>query len=350
MKVLAEGCRRVFGPLAGWMRYGLERFVVLPAADVLPRRLALHVADAVGFIDLLLPTTTAMIALREAGASTGARGWRRFAAAGRRLGGPRRDLVALRRLRRRREHPRQWNIVEVNAERVHQLVADHRAFVIVTGHFHHAAELAVGNGLYPWAVGKGMNAPVPAWQRSSRIVRERLQNHLLFGIGPAIDGREDKQFFPPVGDPNLMPAILEDLAKPDGCVRIYIDAIWDKPRAHRRPFAGMNERAFALGAARIARLAQCPVILEVCLYQPDGSVRVEWGPCVEPSDVNAVAADVDVMDQLIDALEIAVGRYSEQYLHPIGWERTWNAETRRWEVPSPGKNATAEAIQIAKRI
>ena len=56
------------------------------------------------------------------------------------------------------------------------------------------------------------------------------------------------------GDPNLMPAILADLAKPRWVRAIYIDAIWDRPHAHRRPFAGMTERGFALGAARIARL------------------------------------------------------------------------------------------------
>lgn len=335
VKTLEASGRALVGASVGWVRYGLERFVVLPAADVLPRRWALRVADAVGFLDLLMPATTSRIALREAGVSTGARGWQRFLAAGRRLGGPRRDLVVLRRLRRRREHPRDWNIVEVNAERIHQLMNDHRAFVVATGHFHHAADLAVGYGLYPLIGAKGMRAEVPVWRFSPCILRERLQNHLLFGIGAVIDQRDDKQYFPAVGDPNLMPAILENLAKPDGCVRIFIDAIWDKPRAHLRPFAGMNERAFALGAARIARLAQCPVILEASVYQPDGSVLIEWGPCIEPPRVDDVSADTSTMDQLVDALEIIVGRYAEQYLHPIGWDRTWNAGLRRWERTSP---------------
>ena len=130
MKTLKASSRALFGAPVGWVRYGLERFVVLPAADVLPRRWALRVADALGFLDLVMPATTSRIALREAGASTGARGWPRFVAAGRRLGGSRRDLVMLRRLRRRREHPRDWNIVQVNTDGINELVAGHRAFVV----------------------------------------------------------------------------------------------------------------------------------------------------------------------------------------------------------------------------
>ena len=350
MKTMGRSCRTLFGPLAGWLRYGIERFVVLPAADVLPRRWALFVADAAGFLDAALPSTTSTIGLREAGASTGTRGWRRYAAAGRRLGGSRRDLVMMRRLRRHREHPRDWKIVEVNPERIHALMESRGSCVLVTGHFHHAAELAVGNGLFPPIAGKGMTAPTPGGRLSPQIMRERLQNRLLYGLGPMLEGAPGKQTFPPVGDPEMMPAILKDLSGPGGCVRVFIDAIWDKPRAHRRPFAGIGERGFALGAARIARLAQCPIILEVCVYQPDGAVRVEWGPYIEPLPIDDDAADVAVMDQLLDALEIAVGRYSKQYLHPIGSERTWNAETDCWEAHPAPHTAAIDPGMIAHRV
>ncbi len=346
---MAQGARTLFAPIAGWLRYLLERVVVLPAADLLPRRWALRVADVVGFVDLLVPSTTAIIALGEARASTGLRGWRRVGAAGRRLGGSRRDLVMMRRLRRGVEHPREWNIIEVNGDQVHELIAERRSFVVATGHFHHAAELAVGNGLYPWIANREVTSAMPPWRFSPRIMRERLQNHLFFGIAGAIEGGEDRQFFPPAGDPALVPAILEALALPDGCVRIFIDAIWTKAHAHRRPFAGMRERAFAFGAARIARLAQCPVILEVCIYQPDGSVRIEWGPCIEPPSIDDVAADVRVIDQLVDALEIAVGHYPEQYLHPIGRERRWNAAMNRWEPGALAESALADESLIAHR-
>ena len=254
-----------------------------------------------------------------------------------------------RRLRSGREHPRNWNIVQINGERVAAIMAARRPVVLVTAHFHHAAELSVGNGLYPCIAGKSLNAPVPAWRFSPKVLRERLQNHLVFGIGPLLEGADDKQYFPPVGDPNLMPAILADLAKPDGCVRIYIDAIWDHVHAHRRPFAGMAERGFALGAARIARLAQCPVILEICVNQPDGSVLIEWGPYIDPPNVDDTATDAGVMDQLIDAIENAIGRYPEQYLHPIGDARRWNADTGRWEADSMLRAAPADKSPMTSR-
>ena len=130
------------------------------------------------------------------------------------------------------------------------------------------------------------------------------------------------------GDPNLMPAILADLAKPRW-VRAHLyrcdlgqaacpsTAVRGDDRARVRPRRGAH-RAI------------------ICIDRPDGSVLIEWGPYIEPPDVDDAAADAGVMDQLIDAIENAVGRYPEQYLHPIGDARRWNAEIRRWEArPSP---------------
>ena len=74
----------------------------------------------------------------------------------------------------------------------------------------------------------------------------------------------------------------------------YIDAIWDKPRAHRRPFAGHAERGFALGTARIARLAQVPVVLGIAAWTDDSTVRVVWRPPIEPPRIDDERADVRV--------------------------------------------------------
>ena len=74
------------------------------------------IADALGFIDALLPTATGRIARREVAASNGLRGRRAFVLSARRLAGPRRDLVVLRRFRRGREHPAEWKTDAVDAQ------------------------------------------------------------------------------------------------------------------------------------------------------------------------------------------------------------------------------------------
>jgi lauroyl/myristoyl acyltransferase len=119
--------------------------------------------------------------------------------------------------------------------------------------------------------------------------------------------------------PEVQNAMLAKLAEPGGVGLVLCDAYWEKPNAYRRPFAGMLIRGFARGAARLARLAQCPIVPFVAVLGRNRySVRIEWGEPIEPVAQDVRGGDEAVLDVLLDWLERAVGRYPTQYLHPMG--------------------------------
>lgn len=95
----------------------------------------------------------------------------------------------------------------------------------------------------------------------------------------------------------------------------------------------MPERGFAPGTARVARLAHCPIVFALAIFERDGGVRVEWGPWIEPPAPGDEAADVRVTDELVDAPERAVGRYPLPHQHPIGCTRRWDAASECWRMP-----------------
>ena len=323
-------CPGRIGQPAEWLRYLTERCVIIPAADVLPKRAALFLADAIGFVDAMLPTETGRIARQEATASRGLRGWRARVLGGRRLAGPYRDLVVLRRFRRGREHPRDWKAIEVNGDIVHRLLEQNRSFIVATAHFHHAAEIVVPDVLITRSAGWSPGSAIPARRLAPRVLRERLQNHLLYNLEPKLVGRPASPVLPYVGEGDVMAAMVAHLKQPGAVVRIFIDAHWEKPSAHRRSFAGIGDRGFALGVTRLARTTQCPVLTCVCTYDSHDTVRVEWGPCVEPPAPEDTSLDVANLDRLLDVLERAVGNHPEQYLHPMGFDRCWRADEQRW--------------------
>ena len=94
----------------------------------------------------------------------------------------------------------------------------------------------------------------------------------------------------------------------------------------------MAERGVALGAARISRLAQCPLVPYVIAYGANPrTVIIEWGDPILPPRVDDKESDRLVTDQAIAFIERGVGRYPAQYAHPVGTERHWNTKTETWE-------------------
>ncbi|MBF6601170.1 MAG: hypothetical protein IVW36_11735 [Dehalococcoidia bacterium] len=334
--------RHTLGSVAEWCRYLFERGLLMPAADLLPRRSALALADLSGFVGALLPTSAARTAWAEVAAATGRHGLTALPSVAVRLAMPRRDLVGLRRLRKRREHPRGWTVRHLNDARLWATVEAQRPFVICNGHFPHAPAQAL-EVLVPGLAGYSMHAPVPARRLSPAALRERLQNRLLYGISRQLIGLPSEVLLPYAGDTGALGRMVDRAREPGGVVRIYFDAVWERPNAYRRPFAGMSERGFAPGTARVARLAQCPIVLALPLFERDGSVRVEWGPWIEAPAPDDEAADIRITDELIDALERAVGRFPLQYQHPIGSERRWDAATQCWRMPATAGGALDQA-------
>ncbi|HEY8173446.1 MAG TPA: hypothetical protein VIH21_10210 [Dehalococcoidia bacterium] len=324
------GLKHVAEVALAWVHYLYERWVLLPVARVLPKRIAYVVADIAGLIDAMIPAKAGRAAHAEARAFGGQR-LGAFVFAARRLAGPRRDLVDLARLRRLRDDPSRWRYVETGREAVDELRAQGRAILVVSGHFRTAIDTAARVTLAPESINKGIRNPVPAATMSPYALRERLQNTTAYGLSQLLIGETDRQLYPIVGRENMQDRLLEELSRPGGWARIQIDAIWDKPGAYERPFAGAVKRKFALGAARIARLAQAPVVPFMVVENPAGICQVVWGTPLEPPPIDDKAADVAFMDLLLDGLERDVGRYPLEYLHPIGGERRWNAACERWE-------------------
>ncbi len=130
--------------------------------------------------------------------------------------------------------------------------------------------------------------------------------------------------------------VLAWLDEPGTRLRVSPDAIWEKKSAYRRPFAGADDRGFALGTARIARLGQHPILpLVAVIRERSRTITVEWGDPIEPPPREDDCQDRSVMDRILDFLELAVGRYPDSYRLPIGWERVWDDASGRWQPHEP---------------
>jgi lauroyl/myristoyl acyltransferase len=318
-----------------WMRFLYEWLLLVPAARFAPKRVAYALADAAGIIDAVVPSEAARAARAEAAAvGLRNRAARWFAAA--RLAAPRRDLVDSARLRAGRDDINRWRFSEEGGDPVRAIRRCGRPLLVVSGHFRGAVDTAARVQLAPWSVAKGIRNPVPPIRFSPHALRERLQNKISYGLARQLTGARESWDYAFVGKENIQDRLLRELAGPNGWARIQIDAIWEKPGAYRRPFAGMRERGFALGAARIARLAQCAVVTFLVTEEADGTIRVAWGRPILPPAADDKASDVEFMNELLDAIERDVGRYPLQYLHPIGGDRHWDAAAEQW-VDAPAR-------------
>lgn len=328
-----------------WGRYFADGLMVIPAAAILPPRLALAVADLVGFVDAVVPSPASRMARKETGAATGAVGLAAFRGACRRLAGPRRDLVYLRRMRSRRESLAGWTLVQSNPDPVRRLVASKQPFVLAGGHFASAPSY-FRHQVLPADLAF-MSARLPRWKLSPGDLRRRLALKLDDGLrwrflrepGPSDHSiavpdlweRGANWAEAPARMPTVQEAALTKLACPGGIVAILVDTYWDKPTAHCRPFAGTAERGFAVGAARIARLAQCPLVPFVAAFgETPRSAVIDWGCPILPSPKWDAAGDPQVIDQALDFIERGVARYPNQYAGMIGYERRWDSTTETW--------------------
>jgi hypothetical protein len=339
--------RQVVSPLE-WFRFLTERFLLVPTAAFLPVGAGLAVAEALGFIEWLSHSRASRSARAEMVAATGLTGSALTRALRRRLSASKRDLVWAERMRRGRERVSQWRVINVDDGPMRDLVAAGQPIMLCGGHFD-AASRALRFTVTP-ADEMHVSGDIPRWKLSPHQLRRRLEERAhwgkeegLFGLpNTTADIRSRRAIMADIWGrgtvwSEVTPArspqdlILAALRTPGHAAMIQSDAIWEKPGAHRRPFAGMSERGFAVGAARLTRLAQCPLVPFVAVTGPDRrSVIIEWGTPIPPPLVDDKAADVRVMDEALDFIERGVGRYPYQYFHPIGTERRWDAPTERW--------------------
>jgi lauroyl/myristoyl acyltransferase len=242
------------------------------------------------------------------------------------------DYVIQRRIWTGREDPETWRVVEKNAVVVDQLRASGASFVVATGHFTRHASYALYTGMtIPHHI---VCVTLPSRIDSSpSTLRSRLN---LFHKATMLDlwERMSDLELATVDDHMMATSVVRRLIKPGTAVLISTDAFVETNGQilHQRPFAAWGGRSFALGTARIARTARCPVVVCHPYVEADETVVLEWaGPFT--SDTEGVEGDIEVTDGILDELERMVGRRPTQYVYPIGGERTWEPAVERWLTP-----------------
>jgi lauroyl/myristoyl acyltransferase len=306
--------------------------VLTPSAYLLPKRWALAVADALSVV-MLGATAAGRDLYCETRDSFGTGRLESLRLTRRRLALPFRAFVVLKRVLNRRDTPDSWRIVEKNADAVRTLAASGQSYIIATAHFTREAVL----GLLSPAITPGyfvhVAAPPPPRVQSLHDLRMRIQYGTLLKAFSAAWKRTVELAY--IGPDNPVPTVqlYKRLREPGTVVCMNVDAPWSWRKSRgsfRRPFAGRRSRECAVGAAALARLADCPVVS--CLFgtAPDGTIELEWG-----TPIHHVTDEIATMNALLDTMERAVGERPSQYILHIGCERRWNAGRKRWEELPP---------------
>ncbi|MBE0656979.1 MAG: hypothetical protein IH602_04770, partial [Bryobacteraceae bacterium] len=327
--MMKSAIRWITATLEDLVRIAAMRGLLLPAARVLPRSSGLALADAVSWLLLILPRP-GLGAYRDTINSFGRSPMESLLLARRWLARPLRDFVMLNRILRDREDPSAWTVREENAVAVDRLRATGTPFMVAVGHVSRESMVT----MYLRTIAPGslihVGAPIPASVASLNERRTRIHYRASLDCVTKLYGPELQFVYVSPEHPSPALPIAKKLRKPGSTVYIHIDAPWSWRGAERgsfeRPFAGSRLRVFSLGAARLARLAKCPIVLCLPRIAGDGTMVLEWG---EPLTVLDEASDIPVMNSLLDRLETAVGTHPDQYLLPFGRDRRWNATLQR---------------------
>ncbi len=241
------------------------------------------------------------------------------------------SFVVFHRILRHREHPDSWKIEERNNHDVAQLRDSGRSFIVATGHFRRESYVA----LHMPRCCPGSLAPVfvPVPVRSLRP--HNIRTRLAFGqlLQVVQHSRPDSKFVYVGGAGGAFGELLRHLKQPSCQVVVSVDAFWKAAgsNAYTRPFAGMRARTFSIGAAKLSRLAQCPIVACATYVANDGAVVLEWGPVTPPPELDDEAVDFQTTNAILDFLQDAIGRRPAQYVLYIGEERRWKPVLRTWE-------------------
>jgi lauroyl/myristoyl acyltransferase len=324
--------------------------VLGPAADHLPRKHALALASVAGRLDAswmfddtgVRNEMLAAFALQGGAAVVAAR----TRAARRYL-----DFVVYRRIRSGREDPASWRVEERGAEVLDELRRSGDSFVIATGHFARHPSYALWTGAtIPHRI-VGVTLPARDPSHPSSLGGRWGSTHLALQLD--VWGRAPDVEFLMVDNRLVAATLVARLRRPGTAVVISADAPIgpDHHAVDRRAFAGRTLQDFALGTATIAGFAGCQIVVCVPYLVPDGTVVLEWAGPITPATNGGVgeptAADIRVMDRILDELERMIGRRPAQYVLPIGHDRQWNQREERWESleespPAPDRSSRLE--------
>lgn len=314
------------------------------AARVLPRAWALYLCDAIGWVMLATPpgllTLARMKRVFPEGDGLGiAHEW---------LSRPLRDHVVVRRIKIGLERP-PTPIRSIGPKP--RFGPDEPSMVIATGHFSREANMAFFDPeLMPHMLYVVAPLDFSAW--TPKGLRLRLQYGRIREA--ALRFRQAvKTEFVEVGSASSMVRLAKRMRQPGHSVVVSADAPWTtaaRVDPYERPFGGRSKQSFALGAARLARLAQCPVVTCVPFLDENERLGLEWGEPMAPPARDDAAGDVQLTDAILTRLEQAVGERPGQYVIAIGHDRSWSASRRRWVDPGEAvETAAKEARPIQGR-
>jgi lauroyl/myristoyl acyltransferase len=318
---------RIFSVFDDVIRVLAMSLVLLPAARLLSRRWGGWTANALSLVLMISPKSGIRVYYQMRQAFGNGR-LRSLFLTWRFLSQPFRDFVFLRRIEYGREDPTEWRCVERNADAVRELRESGESYILATAHF-------LREGINSWqapSINPGqpihvmLDLPDISWRPS--VLRVRMQYGAL--IGESRNCTRDVELAPV--RKGSFRTLCNRLRERGNVVVMHVDAPWSADRAgsYTRPFAGQKARVFAVGAARLARLAQCPIVSFVYWMERDGTFVFEWGTPTRPL-LDAEDDDVNLMNELVDRMEVAIGENPTQYILPIGGDRRWNPGRKRWE-------------------
>lgn len=307
------------------VRYLLDRFALLPAADYLPQVIVLRMAALCGWGEALF-TGRGRMARREITVTHGLTGLHLLAAAAHRCSIPYSDLVMIRRVAKYRTDPTTTGVHHQNGEAVRQLMSAQQPFLIGVAHSTYYSGVLLAAHCH--AVGFGaLPAPIGGNDTQSRRFRLRQDNFesALSRAGCVIVPLQHDTTGAAAG----ARAMVDTLKR--GPVIMAVDPPWSIGRAYTRPFCGAAQWPFPYGAVRLARVSRKPLVGAFSIVNDDGSLTLAW------SDPVSLSGDVSeeefnaALDTVIDHLERCAGNHRTQFNFETGTDRRWNATAQRWE-------------------
>lgn len=226
------------------------------------------------------------------------------------------------RLEESREDPARWTTIWRNSAHVERLMAEGKSFILTCGHFAAIAPMALlynlrARNVYIVYGGKKEFDWMMSWM-ASRPNAHGATVHFAH-VGEGSDSALE---------------LVRGLSEPGTVVWMSMDLNNEVKPRYWRPFGPVASYPIRPYAARLARLAQCPVVYHVTTTRLDDRAVTEFGAPLQPPARNDKEGEIALTDRLLDQLEVSMGRHPEQYARfgeIMLTGRRWNRRTERWE-------------------
>jgi lauroyl/myristoyl acyltransferase len=303
------------------------RFVLRPAAAVLPYARAMAVARFLGYVHAMTPGY-GLARVKQMSEAFGVGGGEAVRLAARQSSRLLCDSVAVRRTLRGAADMDRRRIVQLKDASVDRILQSGESFILATGHFSRQAFLAVDHlDVLPHAI---VSVALPPTALGLHPLTWWLSYHYGQILECSRASRPEIEFV----NPNRSCAylrVVQRLRARNCVILTHADAPVDAGRAtYSRPFAGLGLRRFSLAPARLSRSTRRPIVVCLPRLLDDRTIVLDWTRAIEPADVDDAGADQRIMDKILDDIERAVGLHPDQYVMDFLGTRRWDASAERW--------------------